>query len=125
MTTPTHQNALPLGSMLMEYRLASVLGAGGFGITYLARDTNLEKDVAIKEYLPGSVAVRAPDPSVRPTNPSLPGRLQVGSGSLHPGIAHARQVRSCEHRAREPLLRGQRHRLHGDGLRGRRAVEGI
>jgi serine/threonine protein kinase len=66
-----HHNALPAGSMLMEYRLASVLGAGGFGITYLARDTNLEKDVAIKEYLPGSVAVRAPDQSVRPTNPSL------------------------------------------------------
>jgi serine/threonine protein kinase len=71
MAQPTHHNALPAGSMLMEYRLASVLGAGGFGITYLARDTNLEKDVAIKEYLPGSVAVRAPDQSVRPTNPSL------------------------------------------------------
>ena len=55
MAHPTHQNALPLGSMLMEYRLTSVLGAGGFGITYLACDTNLEKDVAIKEYLPGSV----------------------------------------------------------------------
>jgi serine/threonine protein kinase len=55
--------------MLMEYKLGSVLGAGGFGITYLARDTNLEKDVAIKEYLPGSVAVRAADQSVRPTSP--------------------------------------------------------
>jgi len=68
MAQSTHQNALPLNSMLMEYRLVSVLGAGGFGITYLARDTNLEKDVAIKEYLPGSVAVRAPDQSVRPTS---------------------------------------------------------
>jgi serine/threonine protein kinase len=68
MAQPTHQSALPLGSMLMEYRLASVLGAGGFGITYLARDTNLEKDVAIKEYLPGSVAVRAADQSVCPTS---------------------------------------------------------
>ena len=58
MAQPTHQNALPIGSMLMEYRLESVLGAGGFGITYLAFDTNLEKRVAIKEYLPSSVAVR-------------------------------------------------------------------
>ena len=54
MTQPTHQNALPLGSMLMEYKLQSVLGAGGFGITYLAHDTNLQKDVAIKEYLPSA-----------------------------------------------------------------------
>jgi len=68
MTQPTHQNALPLDSMLMEYRLTSVLGAGGFGITYLARDTNLEKDVAIKEYMPGSVAVRRADGTITPTN---------------------------------------------------------
>ena len=58
MTHSMQQNALPLGSMLMEYRLESVLGAGGFGITYLAFDTNLEKKVAIKEFLPSSVAVR-------------------------------------------------------------------
>jgi hypothetical protein len=63
----THQNALPLGSMLMEYRLESVLGAGGFGITYLAHDTNLEKDVAIKEYLPSAFAVRSSG-GVMPTN---------------------------------------------------------
>jgi serine/threonine protein kinase len=68
MTQPTHQNALSLGSMLMEYRLTAVLGAGGFGITYLARDTNLDKDVAIKEYLPGAFAVRAAGSSVLPTS---------------------------------------------------------
>jgi hypothetical protein len=32
---PTYRNALPLNSMLFEYRLESVLGAGGFGLTYL------------------------------------------------------------------------------------------
>ena len=63
----SHQNALPLGSKLMEYRLDSVLGAGGFGITYLAFDTNLEKKVAIKEFLPSSVAVRSGN-SVVPTS---------------------------------------------------------
>ena len=39
--------------MLQEYRIEQVLGAGGFGITYLACDTNLDKNVALKEYLPG------------------------------------------------------------------------
>jgi len=71
MTQPTHQNALPLGSMLMEYKLQSVLGAGGFGITYLAHDTNLQKDVAIKEYLPSAVAVRGSGGTVLPTTTGM------------------------------------------------------
>ena len=66
--TPTYRNALTLGAMLLEYRLDSVLGAGGFGMTYLAWDINLEKHVAIKEYLPGELAVRALDGSIVPVN---------------------------------------------------------
>jgi serine/threonine protein kinase len=61
-----YANALPPGTMLMEYRLEQVLGAGGFGITYLGWDTHLEKHVAIKEYLPAQLAVRALDGSVVP-----------------------------------------------------------
>lgn len=64
--SPTYHNALQTGSMLLEYRLESVLGVGGFGMTYLAWDTNLEKHVAIKEYLPAELAVRALDGSVVP-----------------------------------------------------------
>lgn len=63
-----YRNSLPLGTMLLEYRLESVLGAGGFGMTYLAYDTNLEKKVAIKEYLPVELAVRALDGSIVPIN---------------------------------------------------------
>ncbi len=62
----SYRNALPLQTRLQEYRLEQVLGAGGFGITYLARDTNLDKPVAIKEYLPSELAMRAPDGSVTP-----------------------------------------------------------
>ena len=50
--------------MLQEYRIEQVLGAGGFGITYLACDTNLDKNVALKEYLPGELAMRSPDGKV-------------------------------------------------------------
>jgi serine/threonine protein kinase len=63
-----YRNALPLGSMLLEYRLESVLGAGGFGMTYLAYDSVLDKRVAIKEYLPVELAVRALDGAIVPIN---------------------------------------------------------
>lgn len=56
--------ALPPGTRLHEYVLERVLGHGGFGITYLARDTHLDKPVAIKEYLPNDLAGRMPDNSV-------------------------------------------------------------
>ncbi len=94
MTTPTHQNALPLGSMLMEYRLDSVLGAGGFGITYLAHDTNLEKDVAIKEYLPGAVAVRGSGGAVLPTTSGMEKEYRWG---LDRFIQEARTLAKFSH----------------------------
>lgn len=53
-----HKNALRVGYHLAEYTIESVLGHGGFGITYLARDTTLGALVAIKEYLPHEIANR-------------------------------------------------------------------
>lgn len=38
------------GDMLNWYRIERVLGRGGFGVIYLATDTNLQHQVAIKEY---------------------------------------------------------------------------
>ncbi|HEX4926692.1 MAG TPA: serine/threonine-protein kinase [Burkholderiales bacterium] len=61
--------ALPQGFPLNEYRIESTLGIGGFGVTYLATDANLNLKVAIKEYLPGDVALRAADHSVRSKSP--------------------------------------------------------
>ncbi len=51
--------ALPIGTELAgDYRIAKVLGAGGFGITYLAEETPLNRGVAIKEYFPSDFAAR-------------------------------------------------------------------
>ncbi|MDH5633821.1 MAG: serine/threonine protein kinase [Gammaproteobacteria bacterium] len=54
-----HPSALPRGHHLAEYEIESNLGQGGFGMTYLARDTSLGSLVAIKEYLPHQLAARA------------------------------------------------------------------
>ena len=59
-------NALPQGHRLQEYELVRVLGFGGFGMTYLGFDHNLDKAVAIKEYLPSDIATRTGDNSVVP-----------------------------------------------------------
>ncbi|MBI3188081.1 MAG: hypothetical protein HYZ31_09505 [Gammaproteobacteria bacterium] len=52
MTIQNEPNTLPVGYLLHWYEIVSVIGRGGFGITYLARDKNLDMLVAIKEYLP-------------------------------------------------------------------------
>jgi len=58
--------ALPAGTAIAEYRVESLLGAGGFGMTYLATDQNLKLRVALKEYLPSGIAARGADNSIRP-----------------------------------------------------------
>ena len=66
-----HHAALPAGHKLHWYEIESILGQGGFGITYLARDTNLNNRVAIKEFLPTQLAVRTQDSSIQPMSEGL------------------------------------------------------
>jgi len=57
--------ALPAGYQLQDYEITKVLSSGGFSFVYLARDA--EKNiVAIKEYLPTSIALRSESATVLP-----------------------------------------------------------
>ena len=53
-----HASALAPGTRLDEFELQQILGIGGFGIVYQAFDHALEREVAIKEYMPASLAGR-------------------------------------------------------------------
>jgi len=56
----TNLLALPDGTELVgDFRIKRVLGAGGFGITYLADETALARQVTIKEYFPADYAARS------------------------------------------------------------------
>ena len=54
-------HSLPEGARIDWFEIRSVLGAGGFGITFLAWDERLQCQVAIKEYLPSDMAMRKAD----------------------------------------------------------------
>jgi len=51
-------NALPAGTRFGELEILSTLAVGGFGIIYVAQDHALQRQVAIKEYMPSMLAQR-------------------------------------------------------------------
>jgi serine/threonine protein kinase/HAMP domain-containing protein len=82
------------GFQLHEYRIDAVLGQGGFGVTYLASDVHLNAKVAIKEYLPCELAVRANDKSVSPRWPEDATMYQDGLDNF---LVEARTLATFRH----------------------------
>ena len=89
------KNALPSGYQLHWYTIKDVLGHGGFGITYLAYDQNLDHDVAIKEYMPAELSMRDPEHhSIHPLSDRKKSRYEWG---LERFIAEARTIGRFKH----------------------------
>ena len=70
--------ALGPGVRIEEFEIVRELGAGGFGITYLARDLQLDRAVAVKEYLPQDWGTRRFDGTIGPRSSSVEADYQWG-----------------------------------------------
>ncbi|MDQ6640322.1 MAG: serine/threonine protein kinase [Pseudomonadota bacterium] len=51
-------SALSVGARVGEMQILRVIAVGGFGIVYLARDHSLDRDVALKEFMPSRLVGR-------------------------------------------------------------------
>jgi len=93
-TETIHRNSLKPGHTLHWYRIEKILGQGGFGITYLAHDNNLHRQVAIKEYLPIELAVREGNFSIQPVSENHREQFQWG---LDRFLSEARTLAKFDH----------------------------
>jgi hypothetical protein len=89
-------NALPVGTRLNEFEIVGLVGEGGFGIVYLARDCVLERKVALKEYLPAALASRGPGATVAPTSSRSKETFEIGLRSF---INEGRMLAQFDHPA--------------------------
>lgn len=99
----THRLALPSGFRLENYLFMETLGKGGFGITYLARDLQLNRPVAVKELLPDSIATRVDGSTVVAQSEAHEGdwhwarerflqEARVVAGFRHPNIVNVHRL---------------------------------
>jgi hypothetical protein len=88
------QEALPPGTRFGELEIVRVLGVGGFGIVYLARDHALERDVAVKEYMPSALASRGQGPQITVRSAAFSETYAVGLRSF---VNEARLLAKFDH----------------------------
>ena len=86
--------ALRPGQTIGRYEITAVLGQGGFGITYRARDAQLHREVAIKEYLPTALAVRQGGTTVLPRSTKVTEDFSWGRQRF---VEEGRTLASLEH----------------------------
>ena len=92
----TNLIALPSGTELVgDYRIERVLGAGGFGVTYLADEIALARMVTIKEYFPSDIAARDGGIDAAPRSQDCAGDYRWG---LDRFIEEAQTLAKFDHR---------------------------
>jgi serine/threonine protein kinase len=92
----TDNSLLPIGTRVAEFEISRLIGQGGFGVVYEAWDHTLERVVAIKEYMPSSLANRQSDGSVVPLSERHKETFDLGMRSF---INEARLLAQFDHPA--------------------------
>ena len=87
-------NGLPVGTMLAEFELTQYVAEGGFGIVYAAHDHSLQRRVALKEYMPSSLAARGDGSQVSVKSERHRETFEAGRKSF---INEARLLASFDH----------------------------
>ncbi len=94
--TQIQREALAPGTQLENFEIVRALGCGGFGTVHLAHDHQLQRDVAIKEYLPLQLAYRAEGLRVAVRSPELAATYAAGLRSF---VNEARILARFDHPA--------------------------
>ncbi|MEO8807943.1 MAG: serine/threonine-protein kinase [Burkholderiaceae bacterium] len=87
-------DALPPGTRFGEFEILRVLGVGGFGIVYLTQDHSLERQVALKEYMPAALASRGLGPMITVRSASFAETYAIGLRSF---VNEARLLARFDH----------------------------
>jgi serine/threonine protein kinase len=95
-TLGVNSSLLAVSSHIGEFEITRVIGQGGFGVVYEAWDHALERVVAIKEYMPTSLANRQNDGSVVPLSDRHKETFDLGMRSF---INEARLLAQFDHPA--------------------------
>lgn len=90
------KSVIPLasGSKLLEYEVRTILGMGGFGITYLCRDRNLDNLCVVKEFAPRGLVARDENGDLQPASPVLAARFLEGKKNF---LTEARRLGKFNH----------------------------
>lgn len=92
--TDVGAGALAPGTRVAEFEIARVMGQGGFGVVYEAWDHTLERVVALKEYLPTTLATRSADGTIHPLSERQRETFELGMRSF---INEARLLAQFDH----------------------------
>jgi serine/threonine protein kinase len=98
---PRSSNALPPGSVAGDFTIQGLVGEGRSSIVYRALDNVTQREVAVKEYMPTSLAGRNFDGHLELASPQYQATFRAGLQSF---VDEAKVLASFEHKALVKVL---------------------